>query len=88
MSFQETTIRLHVNNFIAHNEILIQNIYDRNHQFIQIKVDQGALLRFHKKYIIFFYVVFELKLLQQYVESFEIIEKIDNLTYKFVHSQD
>ena len=87
-SSQETTIRFHVNDFIAHIQILTKHIYDRKHQSIQMNVDQWALLRFHKEYSISFSIVFEFKLSQQYAKFLKIIEKIDNLTYKFALSQN
>ena len=40
------------------------------------------MLRFHKKYRLFSFIILNLKLSQQYVESFEILKKIDNLIYK------
>lgn len=68
--------------FIALTQVLSKHIYDKNHQSIQLKIETWTLLRFYKEYDIFFTVVLSNKLSQQYVESFQILKKIDNLVYK------
>ena len=46
------------------------------------KIDDHILLRFHKKYDISFIEVLNKKLDPQYVKSFKMIERIDNLIYR------
>ena len=60
--------------------------YDRKHQSLNIKSNDYAFLRFHKKYNIF--SIINKKIDQQYVDSFLIIEKIDNLIYRLIISNN
>ena len=58
----------------------IKFYYDWKHQSMYFDVENYALFRFHRDYNIFF-VKFK-KLNQQYVDSFRVVEKIKQLTYR------
>ena len=75
-------IQITVSDSIAMKQITFKNIYAQKHKAINLKIKNWALLQLHKGYRISLVIVLNFKLLQQYVESFEIVEKIDNLTYK------
>ena len=81
MNFSQFT-RIQVKNNIAYDQMLIKKYYDDKHKSIHLKIESWALLRLHKNYNIFSIVVLSSKLSQQYIESFQILEKIKNLTYK------
>jgi hypothetical protein len=55
--------------------------YDRKHILINMKVEDFVLLRCHKNYNIFVTKILKKKLSQQYVDSFKMLEKIENLIY-------
>ena len=74
--------KMHVNDSVTLTQLLSKNIYDRNHHFLQMNVENWTLLRLHKDYDISSTNVLKSKLSQQYTESFRIIEKVDNLAYK------
>ena len=60
--------------------------YDRKHQSLYMKSNDYVLIQFHKKYNIF--SIISKKIDQQYVDSFLIIEKIDNLIYRLILSNN
>ena len=74
--------RLIVQNIIAMTQIASKRLYDQKHQFIQMNVKNWTLIRLHKSYNIFVTAILEKKLSQQYVDSFQIIQRIKNLAYK------
>ena len=55
-------------------------VYDKHHKFLKLKIDDQVFLRLHKKYFLSF--VKSSKLSIQRIESFKILEKKSNLTYK------
>ena len=55
--------------------------YDKNHQSLFMKFDEYAYIRFHKNYDISIMTILDFKYNQQYVDSFKILKKIDQLTY-------
>ena len=67
---------------IAMTQMYAKSIYDENYHSLQLKVESWILLRLHKKYEISFIIVLNRKLSQQYVKLFQIVEKIDTLTYR------
>ena len=75
--------KLIVQNVIAMTQIASKRLYDQKHQFIQINVKNWALIRLHKNYNIFVTAILEKKFFQQYVNSFQIIQRIKNFAYKF-----
>ena len=81
MNFSQFT-RIQVKDNIAYDQMLIKKYYDDKHKSIHLKNESWALLRLHKSYNIFSIVVLSSKLSQQYIESFQILEKIKNLAYK------
>jgi hypothetical protein len=56
--------------------------YDRKHQYLNMRIDDYALLRFHKEYDIFATKILEKKLSQQYAELFKILKKMRNFAYR------
>ena len=74
--------RLIVQDVIAMTQIASKRLYDQKHQSIQMNVENWALIRLHKNYNIFVTAILEKKLSQQYVDSFQIIQRIENLAYK------
>ena len=82
-----TSIRLVVQNSIAFSQALFKDFYDKQHKNCQLQVDDWALLRLHKRYDISFIAILSKKLSQQYVDSFQVTKKIDNLTYRLNISQ-
>ena len=67
---------------IAMTQMYSKTIYDENHTSLKMQIENWTLLRLHKKYEISSTIVLERKLSEQYVESFQILEKINNLVYK------
>ena len=61
----------------------VKYYYDKNHASIFMKVDEWAFLRLHKNYKISITVRLNKKYAQQYVDSFQIIERIERLVYRF-----
>ena len=60
--------------------LTIKIIYDKHHKSLKLKIDDQVFLRLHKEYFLSF-VKFS-KLSIQRIESFKILEKKDDLTYK------
>ena len=87
LTTKTSSIRRDVQNNIVFSQALSKNYYDRKHISCQLQIDDWALLKLHKKYDILFIAILSKKLSQQYVESFQIIEKIDNLAYRLNISQ-
>ena len=67
---------------IAMTQMYSKTIYDDNHTSLQMQIEDWTLLRLHKKYDISFTIVLKRKLSEQYVDFFQIFQKIDNLVYK------
>ena len=75
-------IRHEIIDVIVFEQINVKFHYDRKHQSLNMKSNNYAFLRFHKKYNIF--SIISKKIDQQYVDSFLIIEKIDDLIYRLI----
>ena len=67
---------------IAMTQMYSKTIYDDNHTSLQMRIENWAFLRLHKKYDISFIVVLKRKLSEQYVEFFRIFQRINNFVYK------
>ena len=76
------SIKLEIIDSIAMTQISSKKLYDQKHQSLILKIENWVLLRLHKDYQILSSVTLNLKLSQQYVNSFQIIEKIENLAYR------
>ena len=74
--------RLKVVNVIAFNQMNVKFHYNRKYQSIFIKQNDYALIKLHKKYNIFFAINRKYK--QQFVESFFVIKKIEQLVYRLI----
>ena len=74
--------KLTIQNNIAFVQMTFKQIYDRNHQLIQMKIEEWALIRLHKNYNISATAILRRKLSQQYVDFFKIIKKIENFAYR------
>ena len=82
-SFNATVrARFEMTDVIAFVQMISKYYYDRKHQFLFMKTDDYALIRLHHDYNISTIEILDKKLSQQYVDSFKIIEKIDNLAYR------
>ena len=66
---------------------MFKHYYDKEHNNYLFKINDWILLKLHKNYNISSTKIFEKKLSQQYVESFKIIEKIDNLIFRLTISK-
>ena len=75
-------VRFEVIDVIAFAQMISKYYYDRKHQILFMKIDDYVLIRLHHDYNISTIEVFDKKLSRQYVDSFKILEKIDNLTYR------
>jgi hypothetical protein len=60
----------------------MKHIYNRKHQSLNLKIDDHVLLRLHKKYFFLSTKILDRKLSQQYIESFRILKKIEDLSYR------
>ena len=70
-----------VENSIAFSQVMFKHYYDKRHSNHLFKINDWILLKLHKGYNISSTKILRKKLSQQYVESFMIIEKIDNLIF-------
>lgn len=74
--------RIEIANAISWANMKYKYHYDRKHTSMFLKKEDWALIKLHKKYSISFTLKITKKLTQQFVESFEIIQRIDRLVYK------
>ena len=81
-----TRARFEVIDVIAFAQMINKYYYDRKHQFLFMKIDDYALIKLHHDYNISTIEILDKKLSQQYIDSFKIFEKIDNLTYRLKFS--
>jgi hypothetical protein len=82
-----TRVRQQVVDFITWAQASMKHVYDCKNQSLNLKVDDHVLLRLHKEYFISFTKILDRKLSQQYIESFRILDKIENLFYRLNLSQ-
>lgn len=54
-----------------------------SHQLLFFKVDEYALLKLYKRYLILSILSITRKSIQQYVNSFKIIKQVNQLAYQF-----
>ena len=80
-------IRLKMTDVIALKQMYAKFIYDKKHKSIFIKTNNWALFRLHKNYDISSTTTIKKKLFQQYVDFFQIIEKIDHFVYRLAISK-
>ena len=60
--------------------LTIKIIYDKHHKSLKLKIDDQVFLRLHKEYFLSFVKFFKLSI--QRIESFKILERKSDLTYK------
>jgi hypothetical protein len=77
-----TTLRKQVIDAIAWTQMIMKINYDHKHTSLNMNVEDFALLRLHKDYNISTTKILKKKLSQQYVDSFKVLEKIENLVYR------
>ena len=82
-----SSTKLEIIDSIAMTQISSKKLYDQKHQSLILKIEDWVLLRFYKDYQILSSITLSLKLFQQYVNSFEILEKIGNLAYRLKISE-
>ena len=68
---------------IAWSKLNHKRNYDRKHAFLFLKEESWAYLRMHHEYFISLFKNMTVKWFQRRINSFKIIKKIDNLTYRF-----
>ena len=72
---------------IAFAQMNAKHYYDEKHQFLFMKFKDFVFIQLHREDDISFIVVFDLKLNQQYADSFKILKKIERLIYRLKLSQ-
>ena len=77
-----TRTRFKIADVIAFAQMINKHYYNRKHQFLFMKVDEYVLIRLHRDYDISFIEILDSKLNQQYIDSFKILENVDNLIYR------
>ena len=77
-------IRSEMFDVIVLKQMYVKFIYDKKHKSIFMKTNDWVLLRLHKEYDIFSTTTLKKKLFQQYVDFFQIIERIDHLVYRLI----
>ena len=80
-------IRKSIQDSIAFSQALFKHYYDKAHHNCQMQVNDWVLIRLHKEYNISSTMTLRKKLSQQYIDSFQIMKKIENLTYRLRISQ-
>ena len=75
-------VKVEIVDSIVFAQMNVKHHYDRKHQSFYMKSDDHVFIRLHRDYDISSIVVFDLKFSQQYVDSFKILEKIDQLSYR------
>ena len=81
-------IRVDIVDVIILNQMFNKAIYDKKHQFLFMKIDDWVLFRLHKNYNISFIARLNKKFSQQFVDFFQIVEKIDRFAYKLIISKN
>ena len=75
-------IRQKISDAIAFSQLIFKHYYDQKHKFVHFSKKNWTLLRLHQNYSIPFTKKLEKKLFQQFVESFKIFQRVENLVYK------
>lgn len=66
----QQVLRIQIKNNISYNQMLIKKYYDNKYKTINLNIETWMLIKSYKNYNIFNTFVLDLKLLQQYIESF------------------
>ena len=82
-----TRTRFEIADVIAFAQMINKHYYDRKYQFLFMKADEYALIRLHRDYDISFIEILDSKLSQRYIDSFKILENVDNLIYRLKFSK-
>jgi hypothetical protein len=82
IAFDSIRIRKKIANTLTWTQMQMKSQYDRKHQYLNMKIDDYALLRLHKEYNISATKILEKKLSQQYADLFKILKKVENLAYR------
>ena len=64
----------------------VKYYYDKNYISVFMKTDDWALLQLHKNYKISITIRLNKKYVQQYIDSFQIIERIGKFVYRLIFS--
>ena len=80
--------RIEIKNAIFWANMNYKMHYDRKHTSMFLKVEEWTLIKLHHDYNISFNLNIIKKLTQQFVRSFKVIKKIDNLAYQLNTSAD
>ena len=82
----QRVIRNEIIDVIAFAQMHAKYYYDKNHISVFMKIDDWALFQLHKDYKISVTVRLDKKYVQQYIDSFQVIERIEKLVYRLVFS--
>ena len=79
-------VRFEIVDVITFVQMHVKYYYDKNHVSIFIKTNEWTFFRLHKDYKISITTRLNKKYTQQYVDSFQIIERIERLVYRLIIS--
>jgi hypothetical protein len=82
ISFDSTRIRKKVVDILIWTQMQMKMHWDHKRQHLNMRVNDYAFLRLHKKYSILVTKTLEKKLSQQYADLFRILKKVKNLAYR------
>ena len=82
LNAQASRARIEVFDFIVFDQMSVKHYYDKKHHSLSLRVENYALLRLHREYNISFTKKIDLKLSQQLVDFFKVLERIERLVYK------
>ena len=86
--FVQRIIRIEIIDAIVFAQMHVKYYYDKEHASIFMKIDDWTFLRLHKNYKISITIRLNKKYAQQYVDSFEVIERVERLVYRLVFSNN
>ena len=79
-------IRNEIIDVITFAQMHVKYYYDKNHISIFMKTNDWAFFQLHKNYKILIIVRLDKKYAQQYIDSFQIIERIEKFVYRLILS--
>jgi hypothetical protein len=87
-SVNHTHLRKKAENFVNWAQIINKLRYDRRHSSLFLKIEEWTLLRLRHEYSISELKNMIKKMLTQYVRSFKVIQRVKQLIYRLVISED
>ena len=86
--FVQRIIWIEIIDVVVFVQMHVKYYYDKKHASIFMKIDDWTFFRLHKDYKISITIRLNKKYAQQYVDSFQIIERIEKLIYRLVISNN